>query len=78
MQDPVYTITIDPSPLTQGKTGKINYSGPDGTVITLDWGDTQVQVTIQRGKATFTVPQNASSLIASDPWGNTGTTTCGP
>lgn len=78
MQDPIYTLTIDPSPLTQGKKGKVKYDGPDGTVITLDWGDTQVQVTVRRGEAVFTTPNNATSLIASDPWANTDATNVNP
>ena len=68
---PVYTVTISPSPLSAGRTGTITYDGPDGTEITLDWDPPpSTTVRIWNGKATFTAPQNATSLVASDPWGN--------
>jgi hypothetical protein len=68
---PIHTVTIDPSPLIAGKKGEILYDGPDGTEITLDWDPPpSTTVVIRRGKAQFNVPQNATSLIASDPWAN--------
>jgi hypothetical protein len=78
MQDPVYTITIDPDPLKAGKSAKITYSGPIGTTLTLDWdpsGEPSSVVIDEKGEATFTVPAAATSLVVSDPWDNSEATT---
>jgi len=78
MQNPIYTITIDPSPLTAGKTATITYSGPVGTKLTLDWdpaAEPSSLVVGDKGEVTLTVPTNATSLIVSDPHGNTDAAT---
>lgn len=80
MPGPVYTITIDPSPLTQGGKATITYDGPVGTVLTLDWDPPAEPSTVtidNKGKARFTVP-SAIDVIVSDPWGNTATSTVTP
>lgn len=80
MQDPVYTYTIRPNPLTQGGKCVIETDAPDGTVITLDW-DPEAQprtAKVVRGKVRVEVPSNATSLIASDQWGNTASAIVGP
>lgn len=81
MPNPVYTITFDPSPPQQGGAVTIAYDGPVGTVLTLDW-DPQAEprsVTIGKGGTVkVTVPVTAHDVVASDPWGNTGSTTVGP
>ena len=75
MQDPVYKLTITPQPLRAGGQFTIEYSGPPGTVIELDWGVEPApepsSVTIGKdGKATGTVPQGVDGLLAYDQWGN--------
>lgn len=80
-QNPVYTLTITPSPLTQGGRGTITYTGPVGTVITLDWHPSGEPPTVTIGKngtANFKVPKAATSVIASDPDGNTTSAAVGP
>lgn len=77
---PIYTYTISPSPLTQGGHCVITTNAPDGTVLTLDW-DPEAQpksVKVKNGRATCTVPANATSLIVSDQWGNSASTTVSP
>lgn len=81
MQDPVYTYTISPSPLKQGKKGVITTNAPVGTVVTFDWdpaGEPTSGTVGEHGKITFTAPSNATSLIMSDPWGNTASAVVGP
>lgn len=48
---PVHTVSIEPSPLTAGKKGKILYDGPDGTEITLDWGRRRVRCSGSSGSS---------------------------
>lgn len=78
-QDPVYTITIKPNPLRKGGVAEAKYDGPVGTVLTFDWGGETTTGTVDaNGKVTFTVPQSATGLLASDPWGNTEAASVSP
>lgn len=75
------TITIQPNPLVQGDQAKLTFS--PGKVVELDWdpAGTPTSVTCNSlGEATFTVPANATSLVASDPSGSASpvAVTCGP
>ena len=66
-------IIIDPSPPKQGDEVTIEYTGRPGTVLNLDWDPsaTPGSVTIgQDGKATVTVPDDATSLTVTDPTPN--------
>jgi len=63
-------ITLDPLPPTQGGQMTIGYTGAPGTTLELDWDPpgTPATVTIPAsGKVTITVPDNATSLVVSDP-----------
>lgn len=63
-------ITIDPNPATAGKKITITYTGDPGTVLVLEW-DPEAEptsVTIgEEGTACVTAPENATSLLVSDP-----------
>lgn len=63
------TITIHPNPPVAGRNATITYTGPVGTVLTLEWDPAGTPTTAKIGKhgtATITVPANATSLIISD------------
>ncbi len=76
-----YRIRVKPSPMKAGETATVEYDGPVGTVIQLDWEpDAEpTSVTIGAdGKATFTAPTGAArTLVLTDPHGNTGAATVG-
>lgn len=72
-------LSIKPSPLKQGQTGTV--TGNPGDVIDLDWDPPAEpsSVTIgDDGKATFKTPKSATSVIATDPDGNTVAVAAGP
>jgi hypothetical protein len=77
MGDDISTrFSISPDPLVMGQ--KATITGEPGDVIDLDWDPAAEpgSVTIEDdGSVTFTVPMNVSSLIATDPDGNTLATT---
>lgn len=65
-------LTIRPSPPVQGQSATI--TGTAGDVIDLDWDPAAEPSSITLGadgKATFVVPANATSLIATAPDGST-------
>lgn len=75
------TITISPSPATQGKDITITYSGPPGAVLALDWdpaAEPSSATVGKNGEVVVTCPTNATSLIVSDVRGNTASAIVSP
>lgn len=71
------SITISPSPPTQGQKVKFTCDGvPPGTILTLDWnpGPATTATVGADGTATVTVPANAEDLIVTEPGGTTAAT----
>ena len=66
-------ITITPSPLVGGQTGRIKYSGKLPATIELDWhpagSPKTVTIPANPGYVDIDVPKEASSVIAIDPSG---------
>lgn len=66
------TISLKPSPPTAGGKLTITYTGKPGTKLELDWDPASEpsSVTVDaNGNAEVTVPEDATSLIVSDPTG---------
>jgi hypothetical protein len=66
------SLSIRPNPPVQGQSATL--SGTAGETIDLDWDPPAEPSSVTLGadgKATFTVPTSATSLIATDPSGAT-------
>ena len=66
------SITFNPVDLKRGEQATVETSGmPEGTVIYLEWtpaGGQPTSVTVGAdGKATFTVPDAAETVVATEP-----------
>ena len=64
------SITISPSPPTQGQKVKLTCEGiPPGTVLNLDWnpGPATTATVGADGIVVVTVPANAEDVIVTDP-----------
>lgn len=73
MTDGPPVITLTPQPPTQGGQLTISYTGTPGTTLDLDWdppGTPKKAKIGPNGEVTVTVPDNADSLIVTDPTPN--------
>lgn len=72
MTDQIPTITLSPTPPSQGGRLTISYTGTPGTTLNLDWHPSGSPTTVkidQNGQSVVVVPTTATSLIVSDPTG---------
>lgn len=73
MTDGPPVITLTPQPPTQGQSMTVEYTGTPGTKLKISWDPpgTPTEGTVgQNGKFTVTVPDNADSVIVTDPTPN--------
>lgn len=66
------TISLKPTPPTAGGKLTITYTGAPGTKLDLDWDPASEPTSVvvdENGNAEVTVPEDATSLIVSDPTG---------